>query len=1045
MKNIIYIALLVVIAFYLIYPLLAGNYMYVTGEYDIYKSFMVNFIDSLKKGVLPTWNEYVGCGSPAMLFGHYPISQNTIFYMLFGYNEFNSYFVRFLNLLILLSTFIYACKFLKFSYWLALLGALVYFSVNFVTRFIITDTIGNVHLVYPLLAILIIKIIQDYNKKDILIFSLFYILWLSGAHITYFFMPLTMLFFFYWVAIFVLHKPKIFKLQELRKYIGLCFMLFIVPLSAVLYQYYYIYDVLVISNRIKQGLIVSPFQPVAWEQLAVSFRSSSYIWVGVSLFIIYIVFKVIISKYKSFQNKKLNIFFIWLVALTGILLLFFPEKSLSLLRPLGLDYTITASNGSNSNYRLVKLLKENLIPGGGFSGNANGWKTNLAALSIIPDGQSGSCLKITTTDDAIGYAYYAFATKPKQMYKISVFYKKGTAANGQIKVGTSIDDTSLYYSDVISNAEWRRYDGSFQATGPVTYLTLVDLTSLKGETSYFDTVALYELKPSVLSDGIPLLKSTVFKISLFLFFLINTIILYKKRKSFAISLPEIFSLLVIFIIYISMLSYYFFSPENIIGDVNGYDFDLFREMSFAFQIIFTFCVLYSIKAYRNNKIMKIMLALLIILYLMRSHFTILLLRFTGFVWYATRDGVIFSLIFSVLFMFGLKQLFKDFLQFFKYNNKENAVFIKNCFLASLIILFVWDCGHKFYKGTSHRYVFGAKDKICSTARERGYLAGKREIVLLNNELLELDKLTKHFYRTFTPENNFLYLAGELQQYKIYEAAIYESSISKEMYDFFNYTILGKNRSNAAELKDVLPYFLFTKHVHAGLGLTHKEIMYSDFFMFNPKTDAEYLKNQNIEFLWDIAQVKYLIIGPEFSDALDNFNDKENYKLLGRYRELRLNLYEIIKNKNYSKLAVYPLADKENQNEIIENMNSTDIKILKSIYSKLIFLDQYNADFELSKNLSGDNTRYYKIDSKKRGILIDFESYNRNWRLNVNNKNQKLNKAFQIFKAVSINPGINEIKLEYKVKYFKELFLLSIIVIFIYVSLLIRIKYVENNQ
>ncbi len=76
------------IAFYIIYPLLSGDYFYPFAEYELLKSFMINFIDTLRNAELPLWNDYVGCGQPATTFGHYPISQNTIFYMMFGYSDF---------------------------------------------------------------------------------------------------------------------------------------------------------------------------------------------------------------------------------------------------------------------------------------------------------------------------------------------------------------------------------------------------------------------------------------------------------------------------------------------------------------------------------------------------------------------------------------------------------------------------------------------------------------------------------------------------------------------------------------------------------------------------------------------------------------------------------------------------------------------------------------------------------------------------------------------------------------------------------------------
>ncbi|MDP2684766.1 MAG: hypothetical protein Q8P20_07070, partial [bacterium] len=267
-KNLMYALIPVGIALYIFYPLLAGDYLYPISEYEIYKSFMVNFIETLRNGNLPVWNEYVGSGHPALYFGHYPITQNTIVYMLFGFSDFTYYFTKFLNLTILLFSFIYACRYLRFSYLIALIGAITYFSVNFTTRFLIEDTIGNLVLVYPLLMIFIVKIIDEKKKKDILLFSLFYIFWLTGGHIVFEFMYLLMLSLFYLITVFVFYKTDALRWVNLKRFIPLYFILFIIPFLAVLYQYYFIYDVISASNRLKEGLIVSPFESAVWRQLA---------------------------------------------------------------------------------------------------------------------------------------------------------------------------------------------------------------------------------------------------------------------------------------------------------------------------------------------------------------------------------------------------------------------------------------------------------------------------------------------------------------------------------------------------------------------------------------------------------------------------------------------------------------------------------------------------------------------------------------------------------------------------------------------------------
>lgn len=371
-------------------------------------------------------------------------------------------------------------------------------------------------------------------------------------------------------------------------------------------------------------------------------------------------------------------------------------------------------------------------------------------------------------------------------------------------------------------------------------------------------------------------------------------------------------------------------------------------------------------------------------------------------------------------------------------------YIKHSLLYLILIILLQDSFFKLYKGATHRFIYPNNKEIASTSMEKWILEGREEAASLNNRLLSLNNETKHFYRIFIPQNHYLYLSGILQQYKIYEAVIYESSISKELQDFYDYVVLRKNSLAGKELKYAMPYFLFTRHVHSGLNLAHTEIPYNDFFMFSP-ADIKKIQKQNIEFMWDVMQIKYLIIESELSAAIESFANKEDYKLIGKYHVLNLNLYEINKSKNYGKLAIFPLETHQSYDKAVEQLNSNDINVLKEIYSKLVFFDQKKADFILAKTQSYSNKRYYEVSSKQKAILIDFESWNHNWNLKVNEESQKLLKAFHIFKGIEIKPGLNRIEITYQLKYFKKLFLLSILIILIYIILLGRCYYIERNN
>ncbi|GJQ57642.1 MAG: hypothetical protein SCALA701_04430 [Candidatus Scalindua sp.] len=328
--------------------------------------------------------------------------------------------------------------------------------------------------------------------------------------------------------------------------------------------------------------------------------------------------------------------------------------------------------------------------------------------------------------------------------------------------------------------------------------------------------------------------------------------------------------------------------------------------------------------------------------------------------------------------------------------------------------------------------------------DQGVIDAQKEVVLLKERLLALDNKTDHNYRMFTPGNSYFYLGGSMQSHKMSEAFIYDSSITKELQDFYEFTILNKEPAKIRELKDSMPYFLFTRHVHAGINLTHQEIPYGDFFMFAPK-HTKYIKRQNIEFLWDLMQVKYVIVDAAFSNVLDAFTTRnQDYKLLGKYPKVGLNLYEIIKEKKYSTLAVLPIDENENFDQIIEKINSRDIETLKQLYSELLFLDNNTKDFTLLHSSRSHSKRYYDIESNRKGILVEMESWNKNWELEINGKQEVVQKVFQIFKGVKIYPGLNKIEISYRLKYFNLLFLLSLFTIIAYTFLFIKYRNSEKH-
>lgn len=134
---------------------------------------------------------------------------------------------------------------------------------------------------------------------------------------------------------------------------------------------------------------------------------------------------------------------------------------------------------------------------GEFEKNVTGWKAYKSTLASVSDGQSGNCLQITTTENATGYAYVAVPTRVNKKYEVTAYFKfkRGSASNCQIKVGTKIDIGDLCYSGILSDTNWTQYRAVFRATTTTTYITLVNLTSVGGQSCFFDSVTFKRFKP----------------------------------------------------------------------------------------------------------------------------------------------------------------------------------------------------------------------------------------------------------------------------------------------------------------------------------------------------------------------------------------------------------------------------------------------------------------------------------------------------------------------------------------------------------------------
>ncbi|GJQ57636.1 MAG: hypothetical protein D8M57_00155 [Candidatus Scalindua sp. AMX11] len=205
-----------------------------------------------------------------------------------------------------------------------------------------------------------------------------------------------------------------------------------------------------------------------------------------------------------------------IIVLQGMLIYFFFASSIRILIPDFGHSSVVAFNVLII-YNLVRLsiLQGNvairkirlpvwlwlffvLLPIGISSGIAESkghklsWKVEDNVMSIVKN-KSKRYLQLKSSGNVIGFTHLGVPTQVGTEYKLTANFKKGGAADGQIKVGTFINATDLFYSGVLSDSAWKQYTAIFKASTVVTYITLVNLTSIKNQIIFFDDVVLENL------------------------------------------------------------------------------------------------------------------------------------------------------------------------------------------------------------------------------------------------------------------------------------------------------------------------------------------------------------------------------------------------------------------------------------------------------------------------------------------------------------------------------------------------------------------------
>ena len=142
--------------------------------------------------------------------------------------------------------------------------------------------------------------------------------------------------------------------------------------------------------------------------------------------------------------------------------------------------------------------KTNIVSNGTFDTNTTGWTAVGATLSAAAGGSSGTTgLMIANSGAASGSAYQDLTTVAGRVYKVNLIGSVINASGFQVKAGTTADDDANMLSAVFTDATLSAKELVFIATATTTRLTLVNTSTVSGQTVLFDDVVCEELLDGV--------------------------------------------------------------------------------------------------------------------------------------------------------------------------------------------------------------------------------------------------------------------------------------------------------------------------------------------------------------------------------------------------------------------------------------------------------------------------------------------------------------------------------------------------------------------
>lgn len=171
---------------------------------------------------------------------------------------------------------------------------------------------------------------------------------------------------------------------------------------------------------------------------------------------------------------------------------FYSNGNMTLIGDMDLTGDLAVADG-NVSIIAADVLGSDLVANGAFTSDTASWAAGgSGTLASIAGGQAGNCLEVTNAG-GIGYATQTLTTVVGQRYRLTLYYKNGTATQGAIYIGTTSGGSELSYTALATAAAWTARTFDFTATTTTTYLRLSVSGSTVGHTMLFDTVVVQSL------------------------------------------------------------------------------------------------------------------------------------------------------------------------------------------------------------------------------------------------------------------------------------------------------------------------------------------------------------------------------------------------------------------------------------------------------------------------------------------------------------------------------------------------------------------------